>query len=314
MEKTSDKVLALLMNENTYLSGETIGEKLGVSRIAVNKQIKKIVEDGVQIDVCRKGYKLVSSDILTNISLENKFLSNDIDLKVFVNEVESTNNEAKKLYNDFNDNFLYVAPRQLKGRGRLQRQFESNYGGVYMTLCYKPKNLDITHSLKIVLLTGLAVAKTLQKYMQNVSIKWPNDVFVDDKKICGILLESVVSENMTEAIFLGIGINVNNDLGVELENIATSLKLQGVTGVTREQIIVETITTLIDMLEKYQNNGFDTFLEEYTKLSRTINHNVTVNINGEKKSGFALGLSEEGYLMLKTENGVEKIILGDIEV
>lgn len=313
MEKSIDKVLALLINSEDYLSGENIGNALGISRIAVNKHIKKLVQNGVNISISRKGYKYLKSDILTESTLRSKLLEKDIDLPVFVNAVESTNNEAKRLYTELNSQFLCVAPSQINGKGRMKRVFVSNEGGVYMTLCYKPHNLNITDSLKIVLLTGLAVTKILKKYVNNVSIKWPNDVFVNDKKICGILLESVVAESMTEAMFLGIGVNVFNEIPNNLLDIATSLKIEGVTNVTREDLIVEIIKLLFEMLNEYQKTGFSSFIDEYTNLSRTINHNVTVNANGDKKSGYAVGLSEEGYLLLKTDYGVEKIILGDIE-
>lgn len=256
MEKSIDKVLALLINSEDYLSGENIGNALGISRIAVNKHIKKLVQNGVNISISRKGYKYLKSDILTESTLRSKLLEKDIDLPVFVNAVESTNNEAKRLYTELNSQFLCVAPSQINGKGRMKRVFVSNEGGVYMTLCYKPHNLNITDSLKIVLLTGLAVTKILKKYVNNVSIKWPNDVFVNDKKICGILLESVVAESMTEAMFLGIGVNVFNEIPNNLLDIATSLKIEGVTNVTREDLIVEIIKLLFEMLNEYQNGLF----------------------------------------------------------
>lgn len=253
-------------------------------------------------------------DVLNSTSLQEKLGKNGIDLPVYVNIASSTNTEAKKIYNDKKSQFLYVAPTQTQGRGRVQRSFVSNEGGIYMTLCYIPQNLKVTDSLKIVLLTGLAVAKVLNKYVENVSIKWPNDVFVNNKKICGILLESVISECVTQALFLGIGVNVFNEIPENLQDVATTLKLEGVKSVLREDLIIQIISLLFDMLKTYQNCGFEPFLQEYTQLSRTINHDVVVNANGVKKYGFAVGLSEEGYLLLKNDGKTEKIILGDIEV
>lgn len=314
MEKTIDKILDLLVKSNDYLSGEYIGELLGISRIAVNKQIKKIIANGVDIEITRKGYKYKESDSLTVQTLSKRLNEVGIDIPVFIKEVASTNTEVKKVYPEVNKDFLYVAPRQISGRGRLDRVFVSGYGGVYMTLCYKPKKLLVSDSLKLVLLTGLAVAKALKKYTENITIKWPNDVFVNGKKICGILLESVVTENMTEAIFLGIGVNITNEIPEELQNKVTSLKLENVQTIPREQLITEILQLLYEMLDRYQIEGFAPFIDDYYSLSITINHNVVVNVGGEKKSGFGVGLSEEGYLLLENNGKIEKIILGDIEV
>jgi len=314
LEKTSDKILELLINTNEYLSGEYIGNLLGISRIAVNKQIKKLIASGIDIEISRKGYKYIENDSLTPQTLMKKLSSKGIDIPVFVEEVTSTNNEVKRLYPQVNKDFLFVAPRQVSGRGRLDRVFVSEYGGAYITLCYKPKKLLVSDSLKLVLLTGLAVAKVLKKYTDNVTIKWPNDVFVNGKKICGILLESVVTENMTEAIFLGIGVNITNEIPLELQEKVTSLKLENVKTMPREQLIVEIVELLYQMLDKYQENGFSSFIQDYTDLSITLNHNVVVNNGGIKKSGFGVGLSEEGYLLLENNGVIEKIILGDIEV
>ena len=314
MEKTIDKILDLLVKSNDYLSGEYIGALLGISRIAVNKQIKKIIAKGVDIEITRKGYKYKESDSLTVQTLSKRLNEIGINIPVFIKEVASTNTEVKKVYPEVNKDFLYVAPRQISGRGRLDRVFVSGYGGVYMTLCYKPKKLLVSDSLKLVLLTGLAVAKALKKYTENVTIKWPNDVFVNGKKICGILLESVVTENMTEAIFLGIGVNITNEIPEELQNKVTSLKLENVQTIPREQLITEILQLLYEMLDRYQKEGFAPFIDDYYSLSITINHNVVVNVGGEKKSGFGVGLSEEGYLLLENNGKIEKIILGDIEV
>lgn len=314
MEKTIDKILQVLMNSADFVSGESIGNDLGISRIAVNKQIKKLIGNGVNIEVGRKGYKYVAGDTLTQQTLTNKMSQFGIDIPIFVEEVVSTNTEAKCLYPKLKQNFLFVAPRQISGKGRLDRTFVSASGGVYMTLCYKPKKLLVSDSLKIVLLTGLAVAKTLKKYAENVKIKWPNDVFLNGKKVCGILLESVVTENMTEAIFLGIGVNLSNEIPDELQHKVTSFKLEGLPVSGREQIICEITRLLFDMLARYQENGFDAFYEQYAEMSMTLNQNVSVNVNGEIKTGFAVGLSEEGYLLLDNGGVVQKIILGDIEV
>lgn len=312
---TIDKIFDMLFASGESVRGEEIAEKLGITRTAVNKHIKKLQADGINIETSRKGYRYLPSDTLTEITLAKKLQEKGVDIDVIVKEVESTNVSAKQLVTETNGigDFVFIAPKQGKGKGRISREFVSNEGGIYMTLCYKPTNLAVTDSLKIVLLTGLCVARILNKYVDNVSIKWPNDVFVNDKKICGILLESIISEYTVDKLILGIGINVSNDIPANLEHIATSLARQGVSAY-REDIIIELITMLYEELARYSKEGFAPFLDEYLAMSRTIGRDVVLNGMNGKTTGRAVGLSDEGYLLLEHDGVVEKVIVGDIEV
>ena len=311
---TKDKIFEILYNANDFVSGESLAKELNITRIAVNKHIKTLQANGIDIISSRKGYKYINSDTLTKETLKNKLLEKNIDLDIYIESVDSTNNSAKTIISNSPNckNFLFIAPKQNKGRGRLDRVFVSNQGGVYMTLCYKANNLPITESLNIVLLTGLCVARVLERYTSNVTIKWPNDIFVNNKKISGILLESIISEYLVDKLILGIGINVNNEIPNELLDIATNLKSLGV-NITREEIIVEVVSMLIKELENFEKNGFDSYKNEYISKSRTINTNVNI-INGSKNiNGIAKGLSSEGYLLVQTNEGIEKVIVGDVE-
>ena len=313
---TTDKIFDILSASESHVRGELIAEALGITRTAVNKHIRKLQNQGINIDATRRGYKYISTDTLTSITLSSRIASLKLPITVIVEEVESTNNSVKALLSNSelkDKNILFVAPKQLRGRGRLGREFQSSEGGVYMTLCYSPNNLAVTDSLKIVLLTGLCVARVLSKYVPNVSIKWPNDVFIDDRKVSGILLESVVNEYLAEKIILGIGINVSNTISDSLSHIATSLSMHGV-DVCREDIIVQVTEMLFHELAVYEKTGFDTFISEYMALSRTIGYVVTVSAPNGSITGKAVGLSEEGNLLIDNNGKIEKIIVGDVEV
>lgn len=312
---TTDKIFDMLFTSVLHVRGEAIADALGITRTAVNKHIKKLQSQGINIDATRRGYKYINSDTLTSITLSSRIAALKLPINVIVSEVESTNNSVKALIsnNEVTDkNILFVAPKQFRGKGRLGREFDSSEGGVYMTLCYNPHNLAVSDSLKIVLLTGLCVTRVLDKYVPNVTIKWPNDVFIGNKKVSGILLESVVNEFIAENIILGIGINVSNVLGDHLSNIATSLSAQGVE-VYREDIIVQVTEMVFRELAVYEKTGFDTFIGEYIKRSRTIGNVVTVSSQNGSITGKAVGLSEEGNLLIDNNGKIEKIIVGDVE-
>lgn len=312
---TTEKIFDMLYASNEPISGEVIASTLGITRIAVNKHIQKLRADGVNIESGRKGYMYIKGDSLTECTLASKLASKGINMRVFVREVDSTNTSVKQILSEDSEigDFVYVAPRQTKGRGRLAREFVSTEGGIYMTLCYRPKAMEVTSSLNIVLLTGLCVAKVLSRYVDNITIKWPNDVFVGDKKICGILLESVLAECMVDRLILGIGVNINNAIPPELSDIATNLCTY-VGEQSREDIIVDIVDTLCQSLDIYQKEGFEPFREQYEGLSRTIGREVTVTSLDGKVCGKAVGLSPEGYLLLEKEGKIQKIIVGDVGV
>ncbi len=313
---TSDKIFSMLLKSGEYVKGEQIAGLLGITRTAVNKHIKKLQSEGIEIDATRRGYKYIPSNTLTRVTLSSKILECGLPPQVIVEVVDSTNTAVKAIIssgdNEGND-ILFVAPMQIRGRGRLTRQFESSEGGVYMTLCYNPKSLSVTDSLKIVLLTGLCVARVLSEHVADVTIKWPNDVFIKDKKICGILLESVLNEYMVDKIILGIGVNVSNNIPDNLSSIVTSLAENGVS-VNREDIIIKITKLLYKELAEYEISGFKSFLDEYISKSRTIGNIVTVKSGERNITGQAVGLSEEGYLLVNNCGVIEKVIVGDVEV
>ena len=313
---TTNKVFNMIYDSSDYVRGEVIAEALSITRTAVNKHIKKLQAMDINIEATRRGYKYVSSDTLTLNTLSRKMSDNGLHHEVFLKIVDSTNNAVKSLFasgTTSSNEILYVAPIQTSGRGRLDREFISDEGGVYMTIGYSPQNISVTDSLKIVLLTGLCVAKVLDEYVPNVTIKWPNDVFVDDKKITGILLESVVNEFHVDKLILGIGINLSNTIPEKLNNIATSLKAYAC-NVNREDIIVKVAKALNTAIKEYEKTGFISFLDEYISRSRTIGNVVTVSSLSKKITGEAIGLSEEGYLLINNDGVIEKVIVGDVEV
>lgn len=306
------EIFEMIADSVRPISGDIIGSKVGISRVAVNKHIKNLVAGGIDIIGTSKGYRYFPSDTLNVITLEYKLKKAKVNLKPIITICDSTNTYAKSL-RESND-FVVVAPYQTDGRGRLSRQFYSNEGGVYMTISRHFEGLLIQDSLNLVLLTGLAVVKTMNSYGISAEIKWPNDVYVGGKKICGILLESTSFECIIDRIYQGIGINVSNTFCDELKGIATNMVDNAPSGAKlfREDIIVDVAAHLQLLVKNYIQRGQASFLAEYTQLSKTIGHIVSVKYNGETITGKATGLSALGYLLLEYGGVNIEIVAGDI--
>lgn len=312
MNETTYKVLSMIIEsgENS-VSGDVIGESLGISRNAINKHVVKLKSLGVIIESSKRGYHYIESDTLSEYTLRYKLENSGLDITPFVSICDSTNNYAKTLDTEC-QRYLVSAPYQTHGKGRLKRRFSSKEGGAYTTFVFSPTNLSVMNSLNLVLLCGLAVNNVLHKFGINASIKWPNDVLVDGKKICGILLESTLDSERINKMYLGIGINVSNDLS-EISDIAVNMNDLLGKVVYREDVIVSLASELVLLINEYEQNGFETLKTDYQKNSCTIGKNVSVKDGDSIVSGRAIGVSKHGYLILIDDDGVEReIVVGDI--
>jgi BirA family biotin operon repressor/biotin-[acetyl-CoA-carboxylase] ligase len=233
---------------------------------------------------------------------------------VFVDEATSTNDEAKKLAAEgAAEGTVVLARVQTAGRGRLGREWYSPEGGIWMSVILKPDPDRVIQ--KITLLAGLTVTKTLRTFYKiNAVLKWPNDVLVGDKKICGILTEGTFEGGIPLYVVLGIGLNANIDeeaLPRELRSEATSIKKL----VRKEVSIIELIRRLLKTLDQdyqlFAINKDEKLWSQYVKLCATVGSDVRVDIGeGEVYEGRAEGISPEGGLILRTENGSRVTLLG----
>lgn len=202
------EILNMLQAADGYVSGERISQELGISRAAVWKHIKKFKADGYEIEsATNKGYRLISlPDILTEHTIKNGLGTKFIGQNVFVyHETDSTNSRAKENFS-VPDGSLFIAEIQNHGKGRLGRSWEAPEGvGIWLSLLLKPR-LSPTEVSQITLIAGLAVCRAIGN---NAKIKWPNDIVIGSKKICGILTEMSAEINMVNFVVCGIGINVN---------------------------------------------------------------------------------------------------------
>lgn len=203
---------------------------------------------------------------------------------ISLESIDSTNTYLKKIKNPTED-VLVFAKRQTGGRGTKGRSFICEEGGIYLSLL-KLYPCDAKDSFSIMMNSALAVVKTLRAFDVKAKIKWPNDIIVNGKKICGILIENVFEGEHVARSIVGIGLNVNNPLADEIKDIAISIK-----EVLNKEICLQTVlATLVYNL--YLPSSY----EEYKKHLLYLGEEVTLTVGGEEKRVIMNGVLENGNL------------------
>ncbi|MCE5189855.1 MAG: biotin--[acetyl-CoA-carboxylase] ligase [Eubacteriales bacterium] len=308
-------------NKSTFLSGEEIARRLGVSRNAVWKAIKALQAEGYPIEaVPNKGYCLsAESDVLSESGIR-QYLTGDaqtLTLHVY-DTVTSTNLVLRELAGKgAPEGTVVVAARQTGGRGRMGRSFYSPENtGVYVSLLLKPKIVPEDATL-ITTTAAVAVCEAVELLSdRKAQIKWVNDVFVDGKKICGILTEGSfdMESGMFEYAVLGTGINVYTPLGgfpEEIRQVAGSVFTAPVPDAKNRMIAAY----LNAFLALYRNLGGKETIAEYRRRSFVLGKMVTVLAVDRQTPARALDVDEKCRLVVEYEEGRrETLSSGEISI
>lgn len=315
------KVLELLKQQPDYISGEEMSRQLGVTRASIWKVITKLKQEGYEIiSSTKKGYKLI--DIPNSVTPEEILpkLSSNIMGKVihYEESVLSTNEVAKTLAREgAKEGTLVIAEQQTKGKGRLGRLWESPKGdGIWMSLVLRPKLLPQQVS-QLTLVGGLAMCEAIKEVTGlECGIKWPNDIVVKGKKICGILTEMSAEIEQINYVILGVGVNVNTKSFSEDLPYATSLW----TIAHKEYSRVEIITSFLRKFESYYNKytakkEFSVCLENYKNQCVTLNKKVNIHTSSGSYIAYVKDVTKSGELLIEKENGEEEIVFaGEVSV
>lgn len=317
-----EEILRLLRSADGYISGQELCNRFGVSRTAVWKAINQLKEAGYEIEAQQnKGYRLMAApDLMTEAEIKSLMHTEWVAKEVlYFDTIDSTNTKARELAEKgYPSGTLVVADKQESGKGRRGRSWVSPSGtGIFMTLMIKP-DINPNNASMLTLVAALAVAKAITSVTgEEAMIKWPNDIVVNGKKVCGILTEMNAQFDYINHIVVGIGINVHNEsFPEEISQMASSLMIEaGGKRFHRAQIIAETMS--------YFEQYYDTFLKtqdlsalvrEYDELLVNRNKSVRVLDPKEPFDGKAMGITPKGELIVDTWESRKLVSSGEVSV
>jgi BirA family biotin operon repressor/biotin-[acetyl-CoA-carboxylase] ligase len=299
------QLLKALRSQNATVSGEALSKILGISRVSVWKHIHKLQELGYQIVSTPTGYRLIDSP---DIPFPWEFADRGFNI-LYYPELSSTMDTARDLARkNCPDLTVVVAGRQTKGRGRLQRQWRSDDGGLYFTMVLRP-DLPVLLSSRVNFLASLTLAHVLRKLFDiDAAVKWPNDILVDGYKISGMLSELEAETDRILFINIGMGINVNNDPSVA-EPGASSLKKIAGREISKKILLAR---FLAEFRQRLNTAKFENVIWEWKKYTVTLNRQVKIVTHKEVSEGLAVDVEQDGALVLELADGShKKIVYGD---
>lgn len=295
-----------ILNGGEFHDGTTMGEKLQMTRSAVWKTIKKLESYQIKLDSVKgKGYALLEPLVLLDIRKIKKNIAHPVDINVF-ESVDSTNEYLKTFKNNKTIK-ICLAEQQTQGKGRLNREWFSPFAkNIYMS-CLYPFRKDISELSGLSLVMSLAIVDTLKNIGvdKNLSVKWPNDIVYDNKKISGSLIEIQAETHGACHAVIGVGVNVNM-LNVERGCITqewTSLQKILNAYVDRNYLCGKLINNLLDYLQRFEAEGFLPFVEEWKSADCLTDQMISVSNVNEVVEGRVTGVNEQGHLLLELKNG-----------
>lgn len=306
-----------------YVSGQKISDLLGCSRTAVWKHIEELRKEGYELEAIRKkGYRIVKmpdkiSDNEIRLGLETNRLGHDI---YYYDQVDSTQTIAQELANKgVKEGAIVVADEQTGGRGRMARAWYSpKETGIWMSLILRPK-IPIQHTPQLTLLTAVAIVQAIEE-ISGLSpvIKWPNDILINGKKVVGILTELQAEADRVHAVIIGMGINVNQNqdhFPVHIKEIATSLFIEKGKYFTRAEIIQKILLSFERLYDQFLKDGFKPIKSLWESYAISLKQMITARTLSGTIRGKAIGINDEGVLLVQTEEGeVKHIYSADIEI
>ena len=318
--KTSEKVLQLLLKKQAFLSGQELADELNVSRTAVWKAIQSLQEEGYQIESKpRIGYRYIEGLKLSEASIR-RFLNPELDLNFEIYDtIDSTNNRCsqKAMDPETKTPLVVISDSQKAGHGRYGRPFASPVGGgIYISILLDNDDPDFNPGL-LTTATAIAVTRTIEKLVHaRCEIKWVNDLYLNGKKICGILTEGVTDfeSGMIESIVIGYGVNFRDDahLPEELRPIVGSVFGAEPPTVTRSALAAAMLAELLPLAEDLSSRSF---LPEYRRRSMLLGREIVFSRAGGRFAAVAEGIDDNGGLVVRLPDGSrETLRSGEVSV
>ena len=312
----------MLRSAEGYVSGQQICDRLKVSRTAVWKVIEQLKSEGYDIEAVHgKGYHLAEvPDVISQAEIESLLQTKWAGCSVFYYPViDSTNMKAKRLETEgVPHGTLVVGGHQSAGKGRRGRVWESPEGtGIYMTLLLRPE-LKPEWAPMLTILMAQSVADAIHEVTGlTAKIKWPNDIVIKGRKVCGILTEMNTEITWIHYVIIGVGINVHQtSFPEELQDKAISLDMAGAKSVRRAELVAEVIKQFEKYYEQFVKDGdLSAIQEKYNAMLVNRDREVCVLEPGHEYRAHAIGINKNGELMVRRENGkIEAVYAGEVSV
>ena len=303
-----EKVLQeLLQAKGEYRSGGALAKEFGCSRTAIWKVIEQLKADGCHITAAtNRGYLLSGTpDLLITSYLEGIFADRCANWKPqYIPGVDSTNNRLKELAAaGAPAGTVIITDQQSAGKGRLGKSFYSPKGGLYFSLLLRPE-LPVSDMMAVTACTASAVYLALSEFGVDAKIKWVNDLFLNGRKICGILSEGAFNAEMLSMDYLIIGIGINlvpdPDMPEDLRQIVTDILSETGIRILRSELAAAILCKLESLIAELPQR---TYLPIYKAHSCTIGHHVAFTSGSETRTALAVDFAEDAGLIVEHPDG-----------
>lgn len=307
------KLIAILADGQSH-SGEELGVALGMTRAAINKHIKTIRQWGINLSSIQgKGYCLVSPlDLLDKETIKRYYTGSDHCQLALIPVIDSTNQYLLNKTEQLSSGDACVAEYQQAGRGRRGRQWYSPFGtNLYLSMYWRLEQGPAA-AMGLSLVIGIVMADVLREQSgQDIRVKWPNDLYLNDKKLAGILVEMAGKTGDCAHIVMGTGINLamhNPDQDIVNQQWAN------LGNIDRNLLVAKLLQSLRETLIQFEQLGLATFIQHWNELDNFLNRPVKLLIGDDIIKGIARGINEQGALLLEQDGVIKPFIGGEISL
>ena len=305
------KLIEILADGNFH-SGEELASDFGITRAGINKYIKVLREWGIELSSIQgKGYSLKIPMELFNKSKIDQYYQADSRVEILP-IIDSTNQYMLDKIPDLKSGDCCIAEFQSKARGRRGRQWFSPFGtNLYFSMYWRLEQ-GIAAAMGLSLVVGIVVTQTLRELSgQDIKVKWPNDLYLNDQKLAGILVELAGKTGDCAHVVIGIGVNLNmTNPDMKIVN----QKWANLGNINRNLLVAKIAKTLRENLEKFEKNGLAFFIDDWNHLDNFIHRPVKLLIGDDVIRGIAKGINDQGALLLEQDGKIEAYIGGEISL
>uniref|UniRef100_A0A486XRB2 Bifunctional ligase/repressor BirA n=1 Tax=Rheinheimera sp. BAL341 TaxID=1708203 RepID=A0A486XRB2_9GAMM len=316
----NQRQLLNVLSGGEFHSGQLLAEKLGLSRTAVANHIKQLEQLGLEIfKVKGRGYRLAEPVTLLDAQKINQLRKTGCPEVLVQHITDSTNSQLTQKVQDglaTDPGYCLVAEAQTAGRGRRGRSWYSPFAASLYFSMYWRLEQGIQGAMGLSLVVSIAIARMLkQHYHIDAKLKWPNDVYVEGKKLCGVLIELSGQAHAACDVIIGIGINIRlpKQASVSIDQQYTDLMSVTERVIDRNRLVVQLQQQLMLLLNEFSANGFGAFVAEFNQYNLHQSHKITLS-GGVNVCGVCLGVDKQGALLVETLSGVQAYFGGELSL